>query len=40
MASSDLFTDDLDQHPFPPPAVKLAVENPLPGAKDFGESSA
>jgi hypothetical protein len=25
--------DDLDQHPLPPPAVKFAVEDPLPGAK-------
>ena len=39
MISSDLLTYDLDQHPLPPPAVEFAVENPLPGAKDFGEPS-
>ena len=39
MISSDLCTYDLDQHTLPPPAVKLPVENPLPGAKDFGELS-
>jgi hypothetical protein len=33
MISSDLFTYDLDQHPFPPAAVELPVKDPLPGAK-------
>jgi hypothetical protein len=33
MISSDLFTYDLDQHPLPPPAVELPVEDALPGAK-------
>jgi hypothetical protein len=33
MISSDLFTYNLDQHPFPPPPVKFAVEDPLPRAK-------
>ena len=28
-----LLPDDLDQHPLPTPAVKFAVEDPLPGAK-------
>jgi len=40
MISSDLYTYDLDQHPLPPPAVELPVEDPLPGTKDFGEPSA
>ena len=29
--------DYLNQHPLPPPAVKLAVKDPLPCAEDFGE---
>jgi hypothetical protein len=33
MISSDLLTYDLGQHPLPPPAVKLPVKDPLPGAK-------
>ena len=33
MISSDLFTNDLDQHPLPPAPVELAVEDPLPRAK-------
>ncbi len=33
MFSSDLFTYDLDQCSLPPPPVKLAVEDALPGAK-------
>ena len=28
-----LLPDDFDQHPFPPPAVKLTVKDLLPGAK-------
>jgi hypothetical protein len=40
MLSSDLFTNDLDQYPLPPPAVEFTIEDPLPGAKDFGEPSA
>ena len=28
-----LFSNNLYQHPFPPPAVELAVENLLPGAE-------
>ena len=31
--SSDLLPDNLDQHPLPPPSVKLPVKDPLPGAK-------
>ena len=28
-----LLPDDLDQHPLPPPAVKLTVEDLLPGTE-------
>ena len=30
---ASLLPNDLDQHPLPPPAVELAVEDPLPRAK-------
>jgi hypothetical protein len=33
MIGSDLFTDDLDQHLLPPPAVELPIKDPLPRAK-------
>jgi len=33
MISSDSFTNNLDQHPLPPPPVKFSVEDPLPRAK-------
>jgi hypothetical protein len=33
MVSSDSFTNDLDQHPLPSPAVKLPVEDALPRAE-------
>ena len=33
IALSILLPSDLDQHPFSPPAVKLAVEDPLPRAE-------
>ena len=33
MISSDLLPNDLDQHPLPPPTVKLAVKDPFPRAK-------
>jgi hypothetical protein len=33
MLSSDLFTNDLDQHPLPPPPVKLPAKDLLPSVK-------